>query len=83
MIKYHKGDIFTKFGECYIITSITDTEVEFLNQNANSSGYQRFTKMSKETFEACYERCFWDSTTRVLAEAIAECHINNIESLLW
>ena len=59
-MKYQQGNEFIKFNTLYIITSVTETEVEFLNMTENKSGYKRFTKMSKETFEECYEDCFWE-----------------------
>jgi hypothetical protein len=56
-MKYHQGHQFIDNG-LYIITNVTETEVEFLDITQHSFSYLRFTKMNKETFEERYKHCF-------------------------
>ena len=62
-MKYQQGNEFINDSTLYIITSVTETEVEFLSLNS----WKRFTKMTIEEFDECYKHCF-SETVLVLAD---------------
>ena len=78
-MKYSKGTVFHKFRKDYLITEVTDTNVEFICLQKSPSGYNRYVKMDIASFEKASEDTgIWE---HVPAELIKMTNTINIEDL--